>query len=629
MVKNFHMPTRIFLSFSTMFLLSSCAIDNLSIQSKNEANAFESVSFDLLSSGSKVNQSDILYSWNFGDDTTETSKNPTHIYGKPGTYNVTLTVSMKGQSETKQIQKQITIKPLVASKYSAVAVKVTDGSMGLQQGVINRSLKNVKVRINGEEVTTNDFGFANFPKVDNSNKTLVEAETDGFIKQTIQLEPSQLNTARGLEIVLRKREPAVEIPDIAQANTINIPAISSFGDQLGNVTITYDKGAFVNSKGLPVSGQTTFEVTPWFANDAFSSLAFLGNGVAIDSQGKYTQLQSFGAMTVDIKQNGEKLQLLPGRTAEITMPLTLLKDYSGIPLTPGYKIPMWYFSENTGAWIEDGIGEVFKDIDGTMKVKARVSHFTTWNWDMKFENPNSSFVKCKLNDGTAIPCELRASLKFPNSGNVMSKVISIGTEGTQIVNIDPQALVTLTGIYYDTVNNKYYRGNAFINGLDNSIPSNIDLTLTSFEGLIYDKLIDFKVSNSFLLLSNNNYSLSPSVQIAIQKNLVGIKYTDLQGNSRWLEDGEYKLQELPKNINLPATTITLPSSSNPPVNAIPIDSPVTTISPPIGSKNYELLLYSDTAKLKGNFEVYYSLAAWSSDGWIGCDTCHSSFNIMR
>jgi PKD repeat protein len=45
------------------------------------------------------------YSWNFGDGTTSKKANPTHTYGKPGTYQVTLIVkdSMCADTQTKQV----------------------------------------------------------------------------------------------------------------------------------------------------------------------------------------------------------------------------------------------------------------------------------------------------------------------------------------------------------------------------------------------------------------------------------------------------------------------------------------------------------------------------------------------
>ena len=51
--------------------------------------SLNSVNFTNLSSGNNINS----WSWNFGDGTSSTVQNPTHIYASNGTYNVCLTIS--------------------------------------------------------------------------------------------------------------------------------------------------------------------------------------------------------------------------------------------------------------------------------------------------------------------------------------------------------------------------------------------------------------------------------------------------------------------------------------------------------------------------------------------------------
>lgn len=51
---------------------------------------------------------DVDFLWNFGDDQTSNVKNPVHVYAEYGSYDVTLTVSAKG--ETKEITKQVTLR---------------------------------------------------------------------------------------------------------------------------------------------------------------------------------------------------------------------------------------------------------------------------------------------------------------------------------------------------------------------------------------------------------------------------------------------------------------------------------------------------------------------------------------
>ncbi len=46
----------------------------------------------------------LTYSWDFGDNTTNTTQNPTHVYAAAGTYNVTLTVTDSfGLTDTTEI----------------------------------------------------------------------------------------------------------------------------------------------------------------------------------------------------------------------------------------------------------------------------------------------------------------------------------------------------------------------------------------------------------------------------------------------------------------------------------------------------------------------------------------------
>jgi PKD repeat protein len=40
------------------------------------------------------------WSWDFGDGTSSFSRNPSHVYSKPGTYSISLTVSATGVSDT-------------------------------------------------------------------------------------------------------------------------------------------------------------------------------------------------------------------------------------------------------------------------------------------------------------------------------------------------------------------------------------------------------------------------------------------------------------------------------------------------------------------------------------------------
>ena len=113
----------------------------------------------------------------------------------------------------------------------------------------------------------------------------------------------------------------------------------------------------------------------------------------IGSDGKETAIQSFGMMQVELRDDaGNKLQIASGQTATLTMaiPTTL---QSTAPAT----IPLWYFNDSTGRWIQQGSATR----QGTDYV-GTVGHFTWWNCDAPL---GTVIFKIKVRDqyGNALP----------------------------------------------------------------------------------------------------------------------------------------------------------------------------------------------------------------------------------
>lgn len=100
----------------SILLLSSCNndIDPDFSFSPEEPKAGETVTFENLSAEGKH------WLWNFGDNSRSTTKNPSHIYEKPGVYNITLRVDSSNRNiKSKQITVFDTI-PLIQKSVDAV-----------------------------------------------------------------------------------------------------------------------------------------------------------------------------------------------------------------------------------------------------------------------------------------------------------------------------------------------------------------------------------------------------------------------------------------------------------------------------------------------------------------------------
>ncbi|HWQ67905.1 MAG TPA: PKD domain-containing protein [Methanospirillum sp.] len=82
------------------------------------------VQFTDLSTGDPAN-----WSWSFGDGTVDTTQNPTHVYEKPGSYSVSLTIHKDTSVSTKELKGFITVSPNAQSGSLQSIAKQSDSEM--------------------------------------------------------------------------------------------------------------------------------------------------------------------------------------------------------------------------------------------------------------------------------------------------------------------------------------------------------------------------------------------------------------------------------------------------------------------------------------------------------------------
>ncbi len=170
---------------------------------------------------------------------------------------------------------------------------------------------------------------------------------------------------------------AVELVVAAQNNTV------SFAANQGK-TITVQSGvivdlpanSFVTADGKAYSGNVNV-ATKYLDPTAkkFSSLTPGGDLRAFDASGQNMQLYSYGMVAVEMSDDaGNALQLASGKKATLTTPVAAAM-LSNAPTT----IPLWYFDDNKGIWIEEGKA----NLQGSSYI-GTVSHFTFWNVDKPY-----------------------------------------------------------------------------------------------------------------------------------------------------------------------------------------------------------------------------------------------------
>ena len=98
-----------------------------------------------------------------------------------------------------------------------------------------------------------------------------------------------------------------------------------------------------------------------------------GDLTAYDEEGELVALTSMAMIGVELlDDNGNALQLAEGKACTVKIPVP-----ESLKNTAPDVIPLWYFDEEIGRWIEEGEANL---IDGIYV--GKVAHFTFWNCDI-------------------------------------------------------------------------------------------------------------------------------------------------------------------------------------------------------------------------------------------------------
>lgn len=122
--------------------------------------------------------------------------------------------------------------------------------------------------------------------------------------------------------------------------------------------------------GAAVSGTVTATVTS--LDPARDPATMPGDYTVSDTQ----RIESFGAIKVNLRDAaGNRLNLKTGSTATIRIPLSTRSA------TPPASIPLYWFNETTGRWVQEGTATLAGTAPNQY-YEGQVSHFSYWNADM-------------------------------------------------------------------------------------------------------------------------------------------------------------------------------------------------------------------------------------------------------
>ncbi|WP_024911364.1 hypothetical protein [Chania multitudinisentens] len=257
---------------------------------------------------------------------------------------------------------------------------------------------------------------------------VVKVQKAGYVTQAVKV------------AVQDKMPPlTVHLMPVAETKYLeNIEKAQGIASSIMDAHVILPEAALVYADGTPAAGKARVELTPWNI-DSDDLKAMPANGRAITASSEEVDLISAGLMAVAFyDEAGNALNLAEGKTATIQMSLPF-SSIDGHDLSEGGAIPMWYFNESLGLWEEtpDVKGTaivITRDGEKSLMVEAAVPHFSSWNWDFKYDPYGMTFLQCLDPDSKPIACSVTASVILMD-GSKLIKSSSIGIDGTTIVNM--------------------------------------------------------------------------------------------------------------------------------------------------------------------------------------------------
>ncbi|MFY7964603.1 MAG: hypothetical protein ACOVO1_06880, partial [Chitinophagaceae bacterium] len=249
--------------------------------------------------------------------------------------------------------------PIIPFDNSKSITTIVAGKVTAQDGT---PLNNVEIAVGKTTTVTDADGNFIIPKATLSEKVgFIKATKAGYFNgsRTIIAKEKVVNN---VVIQMIKKNVSGDFTN-ASGGTITV---STGG------TIQFPANAVVTKSGVAYTG--IVKVSAYFLDptSANCNKEMPGDLRGINTSNNEQVLASYGMMAVELNgSNGEALQMATGKNATLTFPVV-----SSLQGNAPATIPLWYFDETKGMWIEQGSATK----TGNTYV-GTVSHFTWWNCD--------------------------------------------------------------------------------------------------------------------------------------------------------------------------------------------------------------------------------------------------------
>ena len=331
----------------------------------------------------------LVLRWDFADGQIGGGARIAHVFSAAGQYTVRLTATdAQGAAASATQRVTVTAAP-AAARAQSVAGRVTALDGTVLSGVTVTASGGASA-VSGSDGTLSLLLGVGVPQTLRFTKAGFGTQV-----QTLTVPTASGSDAR-FEAVLLPQEAPQTLADAAVGGTLT---------GKDGVTISLPRHALVDARGTPVTGAVQIRMTPVDVTQPRAG-GFPGRFEGINADGSISPIVSLGPTEFVLTQGGAPVQVAAGARALITMPIYADRDLDGRLFAAGDRIPLWSLDEQSGAWINEGEGQlVAAPASPTgLAMQASVGHFTWWNPDKPFvPRVPRARLKCVYDDDIGLP----------------------------------------------------------------------------------------------------------------------------------------------------------------------------------------------------------------------------------
>jgi hypothetical protein len=195
----------------------------------------------------------------------------------------------------------------------------------------------------------------------------------------------------------------------------------------GGMNASIPASSLVRADGSIYSGTVSADMLYLDPNDPDFDAAMPGGDLAaIRSNNSEAQLISYGMTEISLVDNaGNPLQLKENANSELTFPIP-----EGMENNPPATIPLWYFDEERGVWVEEGVAT----LQGNVYI-GTVTHFSWHNLDVPADRVTikGTVTDCEDKPVSYVKVTVEQTAAVTNSKGEYSVFVPANTPVTVVV----------------------------------------------------------------------------------------------------------------------------------------------------------------------------------------------------